>query len=393
MNKLSKWAVALSLLATSVAPLSTARAQTPPGQPTDFAIMMYGAAPGNAHALQRVKDCGINIAGFATPAQLDMVQAAGLKAFYWPPANEMETAMKDPKIAGHPALAGFLLESEFGASKFPELAKWVAFCKQVAPTKVPLINLLPTMAATELLETKNYQEFIDKYVDKVKPPVLCYDHYALMEDGTVDPSYWESLEVIRKKSVENNIPFWNIVLASAHMRFREPSAADFRFQAYTTMAYGGKGIVYFTYTAFPVGNHRGAPVDQFGDETASWQWLQNTNKQVLALAPIMMKLKSDEVYHFGTVPPAGHGPSAKSLIRDMGGNFMVGDFTHEDGSRYVMMVNKDLQKSDQCWPKFREDLVESVQKISIYKSDIPFENYEERFLAPGQGMLLKVKTK
>ena len=54
---------------------------------------------------------------------------------------------------------------------------------------------------------------------------------------------------------------------------------------YTTLAYGGRGLAYFTYFAPPVGGYRAAPVDQFGHETPTWHNLQNVNLQVQKLGP------------------------------------------------------------------------------------------------------------
>jgi hypothetical protein len=73
----------------------------------------------------------------------------------------------------------------------------------------------------------------------------------------------------------------------------------------------------------------------------------------------------------------------------MAGDFVVGDFTGEDGSRYVLMVNKNLEKSEICWPKFRDESVKA-QKVSVYTGKLIPLNYEERWVAPGQGMLLKL---
>jgi hypothetical protein len=383
------WVRGALLFSATLLPFGAAQAQpVPPGQPTEFTLMMWGAAPGTPAQLKRVQESGLNVAGFATPAQLDAVQAAGLKAFIWPEWEDIPKLIKDKKISEHPALSGFLLGSEFPATQFEEIGKWAELCKREMPTKIPLMNLLPTLDQPATLER------IDKFIATSKPTVLCYDKYAMMEDGTVESGYWECLKVTRAKSQANKIPFWNVVQASGHMDYREPTEADFRFQAFTTLAYGGRGIVYFTYTAFPVGNYRGAPVDQYGHETPAWQYLQNTNKQVLALAPYAMKMHSDEVYHFGEVPSAGQSPSEKSLIKSLKGNFLVGDFTHEDGNRYVMIVNKDLQKSRQCWPVFRDESITKVERVSVYRAgELTALNDEERYLAPGQGMLLKLNIK
>jgi len=210
-----------------------------------------------------------------------------------------------------------------------------------------------------------------------------------MDNGSLRPNYWTNLESVRGACKKHGLEFWNIVLSVAHFNYREPTAADFRFQAYTTLAYGGRGLAYFTYFAPQVGNYRGAPVDQFGNETGAWGYLQNVNLQVQKLGPTLLQLSSDEVYHIGKVPAGSQPPPTNSLISAIGGdNFLVGDFTHHDGSRYVMIVNKDFAKSRPCWPQFRKS-PKPLLHISAYTgAPTPYEG-EYIWLAPGQGVLIK----
>lgn len=387
----------LTLAAVTTFPLVPAKAAPQPGQPTEFGIFMWGAIPGSVPTLKRAKEAGMTIAGFATPQQLNMVQEAGLTAFVWPSEAEMEAAIKDKNVASHPAFAGNVIDSEFSTKKFPEVAKFVALSKQENPTKIPLICMFPTIAGPEALGAKTYEEYLDKYIAEVKPSLLCYDEYAFMEDGTVDRSYYDCLEIYRTKSLQHGIPFWPVIQGNGHMHYRVPTTADILYQCYSSVAYGATGFGYFTYHAYAVGNYRGAAIDQFGNETPTWSNVANANRQILTLAPTLMKLTSTEVYHIGgEIPAASHGPSGTSLVRDIAGNVLIGDFVHEDGSRYVMIVNKDLQKSLQLWPKFRDPNVIGADKVSSYRENHIFtfdNNYEERFLAPGQGMLLKLKTK
>jgi len=187
------------------------------------------------------------------------------------------------------------------------------------------------------------------------------------------------------------VPFWNIVLAVAHFSNREVRAADFRFQAYSTLAYGGRGIAYFKYFTPAVGNYRGGPIDQFGNETPAWGAMRSVNKQIEKLAPTMLKLRSDRVYHFGNVPAGCHGVEDQSLASDMGGEqMMVGDFTHEDGSRWVMIVNRDVDRSHPCLVKFRKE-PKWVRVMSAYIGELMEFEGEQRWLGPGQGVLLKVE--
>jgi hypothetical protein len=184
-------------------------------------------------------------------------------------------------------------------------------------------------------------------------------------------------------------PFWNIVLSVAHFTYREPTAADLRFEVYTTLAYGGRGIAYFTYFSPQVGNYRLAPIDQFGNRTPTWYHLQHVNLQVARLAPTLLQLTSDDVYHFGAVPEGSHRAEAASLLAGMNaGEFVAGDFTHADGSRYVMIVNKDFKGSRHCAPQFRSP-PKRVLMVSPYTGQLTGFDGEQQWLAPGQGVLLK----
>jgi hypothetical protein len=73
-----------------------------------------------------------------------------------------------------------------------------------------------------------------------------------------------------------------------------------------------------------------------------------------------------------------------------GDTFLAGEFTHRDGARYVMVVNKDLAKSHTCSPQFRK-APRRVQHVSPYSGAlVPFDG-ENIWLAPGAGALLRVE--
>jgi hypothetical protein len=224
-----------------------------------------------------------------------------------------------------------------------------------------------------------------------KPPILSYDHYSIFEGGVFRANeYFQNLESVRRAGLKHDLPFWQIVLALGALNFREPSAADLRFQAYTSLAYGARGLSYFCYLTPAVGNFRNGPIDQFGNETPTWRAMQNVNLQIAKLAPVLLKLKSDAVYHFGEVPSGSVGPSENSLVKAIGGPMLVGDFTHEDGTRYVMIVNKSFDGSVYCAPQLREPVTALVMISPYSGQEVSFAG-EQGWLAPGQGVLLKLK--
>ncbi|MEA2709677.1 MAG: hypothetical protein QOF78_2278, partial [Phycisphaerales bacterium] len=251
------------------------------------------------------------------------------------------------------------------------------------------INLFPNYANVAQLGAPTYEAYLDQFIETCHPPVLSYDHYALLDTGGLRENYWQNLEQMRAAARKAKAPFWNIVLANAHFDYREPTAADLRFEVYSTLAYGGRGLSYFTYFAPAVGNYRAAAIDQFGNETPTWRNLQNINLQIKKLAPTLLKLTSDEVYHFGTIATGCDGPSDKSLLADGIEPFAVGDFTHADGSRWVMIVNRDVIKSHVPAFSYRKQPTR-VQMLSPYTGELTAWEGEQTWLAPGAAVLLRL---
>jgi len=373
--------------------------------PTDtnfFPIMAWNHAPNDPAVLRKMHECGLTVAGFARPDTLNACQAAGLKAIVSDPrVSNYDWANVDgakarenvaslvAEVGRHPAVYGYYLRDEPGAGMFPGLAKVADLIREMAPGKWPYINLFPDYANSEQLGTATYAEYLERFVATCHPSIISYDNYSLMDDGSVRENYWSNLEAVRAASRKHGLEFWNIVLSAAHFSYRELNAADYRFQVYTTLAYGGRGISYFTYFTPATGNYRMGPIDQFGNQTPTWYYMQHVNLQIQKLAPALLQLTSDAVYHFGKLPAGASNPSTNSLVTGAGGEgFLAGDFTHRDGSRYVMIVNKDLAKSRICAPQFRQ-APRSVQHVSAYSGALtPFAG-EDVWLPPGGGALLK----
>lgn len=369
-----------------------------------FPILPWNNPPANLAVLKRIHDCGFTLAGFVPASALDLCRQAGLKALVSDArASDYDWASVDgakarqnvsnlvAQVNAHPAVFGYYLRDEPPAGYFEGLAKVAAALRELAPGKWPYINLFPDYAEKNQLGTETYQAYLEQFITNCHPEFVSYDNYSLMDNGTVRDNYWSNLEAVSAACRRHSIHFWNIMLSVAHFSYREPSAADLRFEAYTSLAYGARGLAWFTYFAPPVGGYRAAPVDQFGNETPIWQAMQNINLQVQKIGPTLQGLKLDEVYHIGTPPSGAREPSTNSLISNVAGkNFVVGDFTGKDDSRYALVVNKDLNKSRVCSPEFRKP-PKRLWHVSPYTGQLtPFEG-EYVWLAPGQGVLLKIE--
>jgi hypothetical protein len=367
-----------------------------------FPVMAWDSPPDDAAVLAEMRACGFTVAGFVPVSGLDACQAAGLKAivsdprcadYDWTNVDAAAARRRVAELVGevrrHPAVYGYYLRDEPTAAFFPGLATVSDVVKELHPGAWPYINLFPNYADAGQLGAASYEEYVETFVATCRPTALCYDNYSLLPGTELRPEYFTNLEAMRRAAVKHGLPFWNIILATAHFNYREPTAADFSFQVYTSLAYGARGIAYFTYFSPGHGNFRGAPVDQFGNKTPAWERVRFVNLQIEQLAPTLVKLRSDRVYHFGDVPAGCEGPAAESLVAAMEGPMMVGDFTHEDGSRYVLAVNRDVAASHVCSPQFRTAPTK-VERVSPYTGKLAAFAGENVWLAPGGAALLKV---
>ena len=357
-------------------------------------------------AIRKMAECGVNLIAFVPPNLLDACEKHGVKAIVFDPrvtpawdkpfssaaANAVLPEMIE-KYNKHPAVFGYHLKDEPDGGQFAELAKSTALVRKLAPGKWPYINLTPGMGDGYV------RDHLQPFVDQCEPPILSYDNYPIGENVEFSYGYWANMWDVRSVAVKNKIPFHTILLTAAHFNYRVPSAADLRLQMFGALAYGARGLGFYKFCSEPLsvldapdlGNFRG-PLDEFGEKTRVWEDLRNVNRQVLNLAPTLLRLRSDDVYHVGEVPERNHGVTESSLVTGLeaGTAFVIGDFTHDgDGSRWVMIVNKNLKESAFCRPKFRTEPT-SVRYVSPVTGELKTFPTPWYALAPGQGVLLKL---
>lgn len=403
--------VLLAVLGT----LALASAVEPPrlSNPREFAVMAWDSAPSDPEPLRLMKEAGLNIAGFCAPEDLERVRAAGLACFStdprvggydWqnlPPDSEMRAnlAAAVHDIAGNPAVLGFNFRDEPSASIFSALGRVRNLLSEAMPGAWPYINLFAAYGGPSSLGVPDYETYLRQFVEKVHPPFLSYDDYAVVEGEVLDVFY-TNLELVRRVSLDAKIPFWNCILSTAHNNYMVASDSTFNLQVYSTLAYGGRGIEYFTYFTPAGGNYHLGPIDQFGNRTPTWDMLRRINYQIHALAPTLIQLHSTGVFHWPDVPLEGHPLSESRYVQTLQGatpslrhpvrpRFLLGEFEDSQGRPYLMLVNKNLDQS--FW--FKIVLKQGSKKLIEVSSFTGKESGEgnENWLAPGAGKLFRVE--
>lgn len=369
----------------------------------------------DVETIKKMAEAGINSIAFTPPELLDACYQYGVKAIVFDPrvtpkwdqpynAEKGNPVLREiiEKYNDHPAVFGYHLKDEPDGNQLFELGKSSKLVNELAPGKWAYINLPPGMGDWY------DKEYLQLFVDQCQPKFISYDNYAIGESDKYGFSwgYWANIWDIRSASLRNKVPFHTIFLSAAHFSYRIPSFDDLSLQIYGALAYGAQGLGYYKFVgetlsvlgAPELGNWRFAPLDEFGDKTPTYYNVQNLNKRIQAWAPTLLKLKSDDVYHIGgDIPDRNHGVTDTSLIKgfENGHSFIVGEFTHqEDGSRWIMIVNKDLQNSTFLRPKFADNVdVNSIELLSHATGKLTEWPKIWYSLSPGQAALIKVNMK
>jgi len=377
--------------------------------------------------LAGIAECRFTIAGFVNVEDLPACEKLGLAALV-PPDEKTAAAgrewlkLSDAQIDARvkamaersrtsKAVLGYFIMDEPGVTAFPTLAKVVAAVKRHAPGKLAYINLYPSYATVgapdrSQLGTATYTEYLERFVREVRPQLLSYDNYMVeysddLADAKKAAVYFADLLEVRRVSLKHGLPFWNVVSCNQIRPLTTiPSPGNMALQAYTTLAAGGRGLSWFKYHQDA---YHYAPIDNSGQKTLTWRYLQAINHQVRTLGPIVNRLRSTGVYFTLPAPGPSFPVLPGSVVKRVQSKasrrglsaaeppLLVGEFTGEDRADYAMIVNLSLQRSANI----------QLETIKTYKTKLvisaetgrpsPLDEKNGLWLPAGHGALIRLE--
>jgi len=215
-------------------------------------------------------------------------------------------------------------------------------------------------------------EFLNTYLDTVKPDMLMTDTYPYFKSSTPErypenPEWFNIAMTTRKFSLVHGIPYFTWLeamqgvdgtpaqAAMVPYHFRLPSESEMRTEVFTVLAMGFKGLSWFGYDNSD-DNCREWLVDPITRKpNKTYYWVQSINAEVKNLGVYLRFLNSIDVRF---VPNKGN-PTPKGLsnwTRRAGGDkyissiipaspahtnrdILIGFFKDQKGRRYFMLQN------------------------------------------------------
>ncbi|MEA5127275.1 MAG: hypothetical protein VB074_03760 [Proteiniphilum sp.] len=276
---------------------------------------------------------------------LDLAHQVGVKILIDCPEVSSSTVQMVKRFKDHPANAGYFLVDEPSVSQILSLKKLVNEIESIDNSRFCYINLLPNYVSSEQLNAPNYESYIERFINEIPLKVLSFDHYPIVGNH-LRFNWYQNLEIIRNEANKASIPFWAFVMTTAHNAYPITDLNQMRLQVYSNLAYGAKGIQYFTYWTPSIEDYRSGPIERDGTRTVVYDYLKKMNAEIKALSYIFLSSEVVNVTHFGNDIPEGTAafqspPSNIKSLKIREGNALISELKN-NSNRFFMIQNNNL---------------------------------------------------
>ena len=157
------------------------------------------------------------------------------------------------------------------------------------------VNLYPSYARADTqLQSENYGKYLDGYLSRGSCKSISVDTYPLKKNGAIRRDYFYNLDIVRAKTLEKKIPFW-VITQSAASNDKNVTEPMIRWTVWVDLAFGSKGIAYFTYWQ-PVGyDSYKYMIARDGTRNPTYDWIKRMNSDVMTIGKTLMNCHADGV--------------------------------------------------------------------------------------------------
>ncbi|MGM9692139.1 MAG: hypothetical protein ACI3X6_02915 [Alloprevotella sp.] len=281
---------------------------------------------------------------------LDCAQAAGMKLLVAGDQLVLHPRETAEAIRNHPALFGYVLGDEPIMADFSRYKQLFEAIRATDSTHLCYQNLFPYYG-DELLETigaASYETYL-KTFSKIPLPQISFDFYPIW-DYTVRPTWYYTLEAVRRESLRTGVPFWAFVLSTPHVGYPQPTLEMLRLQIYSNLAYGAQAIQYFTFRTPPPDDtydYHNGPITLEGRKTDTYNIVRDMNRELREVIPFFDGCTVERVGHLLEIPLGTERfkgmPRGLRRLKVVGTRGAVVSVLRQGGKRYLAVVNKDFE--------------------------------------------------
>jgi hypothetical protein len=301
-------------------------------------------------------------------------------------------------VRGHPALYGYYIHDEPAHADYDWIAGVIREIEALDSYHMCYVNHnAPVIQGGYGAGTQ--EALWLSWIEKTAPRFLSYDHYpielkpreftrALGPDApnvfpggiVVKPDYFWCLDMASRFCMALGVPLWAFTCSVPHWSYPVPTEGHIRFQLMCDLAYGARGLQYFTYWG---ANAIAGP----DGPTPTWEIARKVNAEVQAMWTKLRCLRFIGARHtgplwMGTRPPMlspmdqWGGTHLGPKFQCLGDPAVLGLFDDPEGTMYVLAVNRNPVESA------------SISLDPSLNDAVPHKWHP---LRPGEGKLFKLR--
>lgn len=288
-----------------------------------------------------------------------------------------------------------------------------------------MANLLPLINEDAKVDFKDtiinsvripgYEVYLNYVKEKLKPAVWSVDYYPIrakyikengkyVEIDSFNDYFYKLMKRFADLAAETQRPFWFYVLSSGDFKSYDvdynipnPTDGSIRLLANAALAYGAKGLAYWTYCQRSRSEFQdlinSAPVDLENDTTKIWDYVRAENEFIRRYEFIFLNSEFVDCCFTGASIPEGNkrisdsgfGPIQKLESEATG---VLISILKQGNMNFLMIVNRDYKNKQQIDITFKEN--NSIQKIisfekeEVYNSSARISPINRMTLTPGE---------
>lgn len=272
------------------------------------------------------------------------------------------------------------------------------------PNHLIFTNLLPEVNSNEArYEFKDtvingkrieaYDVYINFVKENLRPAVWAYDYYPIRANykkntETFNDKFFTLLKKFADVAAETKRPFWFYVVSTGEYTAEDfnynipnPTMGSIRLLANSALAYGAKGLAYWTYCQRPENNIADqktlAPVNLKNQTTEVWNYVKEENTFIRKYENIFLNSEFVDCCFTGKSIPAGNkklnkagfGP-IKTLESENAG--VLVSILKQGDLKFLTIVNRDYKRKQSISITFKDD--RKIKQIISSKKEKAYNN-------------------
>ncbi|CAL1520170.1 hypothetical protein [Chitinophaga sp. MM2321] len=335
----------------------------------EFMLSTFFALPGSGDTavyrkiLTYTKESGINLVELtflsraALIPALDVAENVGVKTLVedlssfsgfqtTAPSFTEDTVINTVNwLNNYPMVEGYYLWDEPYQTDFSQVRILRDLFKEHDPARLAFSVILPSYGPYTWADS-SYPAYVDNYLSTVEPEVVSFDYYPFRENlasvNLVNNDLWKDFGYIRKKALQYNKPLW-FYFQAIGMQPGQTSIMNLeriQVQMYAALAYGVKGLSYYT-------SHEALIDATTYDKTPLFNDLKTLNTAVKHIGNFLFNKQSEELYQTGILAQNQNRYyldkiDSSDLLHTAPDNLVIGLFGDSTTTKYVLVTNKNF---------------------------------------------------